>query len=860
MIARRPFLPSLLVAGVVLAAVAVSQGAEEPDPTLWPEAQRAFFQDGPALLLSEPRRQELQVASEAERQRLIEAFLSRDPIPETPANELAAGIERRKRLAAQEFLSPRDVRAQLLFLNGRPDERLLIDCGVAFVPIEIWTWGDPKAEPAPGVPPTGRVLVFQPGPEEGWRVWIPLDSKRALYTSEMEYWLEQWEELGGAGLLRARRFDLQTCGDEAKAVDAATGVRGLRDFQGDRPSREDYMRFLEPPPDLASWARVAAATELPEGPPELTVESVEMRFPERDGQRILARAILELPDDAGFAPDPEAEEPEIRLSAEGLIEQDGEIFDEFRVRFQLEPGGGEEDGVHFLAIDRPLRPGRRFVMRVVLTDEVSGAVARIARGFEVPTGPRASSGVEGDLGGQPLTLGEELARQRIPGIDSLVLVPPETDVVLGLWRAEALVTGESIQKVIFKLDGNPQLTRTRAPWTAELRLAEFPAEHVVRAEGYDADGELVAADEVVLNQPRGSFKVRIVEPTRGSQASGTITARAEVVVPEERRVEEVEFRLDNRLVTTLDKPPWEAEIDVPGTDEISYLAVAAVLDDGRRAEDIRFLNAPEYLERVDVNLVELYTAVTDRNGRLVTGLTRDDFQVFEDGRRQEITKFELVEDLPLTIGITIDTSGSMVESLAEARRAAVDFLDNVVERGDRSFAVAFSNQASLLMPPTDDVAAVEAVLENLQAVGWTALHDAIVTSLYYFRGFRGQKAMVLLSDGDDTASSLLFDRALEYARRSGVALYTVGLDVGKLDLSVRSKLKRLAEETGGRSFFISRAEELAGVYDVIEQELRSRYLIAYSSERPSADGEFREVEVQVEGKGLEARTIRGYYP
>ena len=121
--------------------------------------------------------------------------------------------------------------------------------------------------------------------------------------------------------------------------------------------------------------------------------------------------------------------------------------------------------------------------------------------------------------------------------------------------------------------------------------------------------------------------------------------------------------------------------------------------DGTRAEEVRFLNAPRYLEVVDVNLVELFTSVTDRNGRLVRGLIQEDFQVFEDGRPQKIGKFDLVEDLPLTIGFTIDTSGSMVDALPEAQRAAIGFLQNILTRRDKAFAVSFSDRPELLIPP-----------------------------------------------------------------------------------------------------------------------------------------------------------------
>jgi VWFA-related protein len=174
--------------------------------------------------------------------------------------------------------------------------------------------------------------------------------------------------------------------------------------------------------------------------------------------------------------------------------------------------------------------------------------------------------------------------------------------------------------------------------------------------------------------------------------------------------------------------------------------------------------------------------------------------------------------------------------------------------------VGFSSAPVLLIPPTDDVAAVSDALEELQSVGWTTLHDAVVMSLYYFRGVRGRRALIVLSDGDDTASQMAFRDALEYARRSGVVIYTVGLNVSAMKGGIRKKLSSLAEETGGRAFFIAAASDLEDVYEEIESELRSQYLVAYASDREAVEGEFREVEVKVRNGKLTARTIRGYYP
>ena len=829
-----------------------AQNPPESDATLWPEAERVFFQDGPGLLLTAEQRTELLGLDPAARSRWIEDFLDRDPIPHTPANELREGITRRQRLAEDQFLSPRDVRAQLMFLNGMPDDRLVVDCGAVFTPLEIWTYRQGLGND--GKPVERRALVFSPGKGESYRLWLPSDSKRALYTPMMEYWLEQWEEMQGKVFL-AKRFDLQNC-DEAKDVDEATGVPGLTGAHAGRGKvrPKDASSFLAPPADLAVWAEKAAATELPALPPELKLTSAEMHFPAGDGQRVVARAVITLPPDAGFeiAKD-DKDKPLVKLVVEGLVEQEGRSFEDFRLRFQLPvPKPGEP---LVLAIDRPLRPKEVFTMRLKVHDDVSGAEARIFRSFRVPVQPTPEPMPAGAASG------DLIPAAAAAGPDSLLLLPPPQDILMGLWRAEAIVTGERIQKVTFFVDGKAQLTTSKQPFSAELRLEQFPTEQIVRAEGYDAEGKLVATDEVILNQPRGSFNVRIVSPPKGSrlQPRAKTRARAEVVVPDGRRIQSVEFRVNDKPVASLTTPPWEHEVTVTD-EELVYLTVVATLDDGTRAEATRYLRAPQYASEVDVNLVELYVAVTDRSGQLVGGLQQDDFEVYESGKKQEIAKFEVVQTLPLAVGILIDTSGSMAGSLVDTVKAASGFLESVMTPRDKAFAVSFARRPSLLMPPTDDVGAVVQAIEGVQAVGDTALHDALVHSLYYFRGVQGQRVLVLLSDGDDNASYIKYKDALEYARRSGVAIYAIGLNLPTFEASVHAKLEEFAQQTGGRVFFTHNPEDLPGIYKQIETELRSRYLVAYNSTDLNTAGGFRPVEIKLKKGGLKARTARGYYP
>jgi VWFA-related protein len=251
--------------------------------------------------------------------------------------------------------------------------------------------------------------------------------------------------------------------------------------------------------------------------------------------------------------------------------------------------------------------------------------------------------------------------------------------------------------------------------------------------------------------------------------------------------------------------------------------------------------------------------VLDGSGHPVQGLAAPDFTVLENGKPQKLARFEAVGNLPLTLGITLDTSFSMASSLTEAKQAAAGFVKNLLTPRDRCFTLSFATRPELLLPPIDDPEAVAQSLDGLQAFGRTALYDAILASLYYFRAQKGQRALVLLTDGEDSGSGTTWEDALEYARRSGVAIYPIGLGLSEVKPAARAKLVALAEATGGRHFFIDRATELAGVYDRIEEELRSRYLLAFHSDQPADKNGFRDLGVKVK-RGLKARVSRGIYP
>jgi Ca-activated chloride channel family protein len=266
------------------------------------------------------------------------------------------------------------------------------------------------------------------------------------------------------------------------------------------------------------------------------------------------------------------------------------------------------------------------------------------------------------------------------------------------------------------------------------------------------------------------------------------------------------------------------------------------------------------MENLEIQFVELFITVLDKDKHPVMGLEMDDFRIFEDGQAQEPRRFEKVTNLPIHAGILLDVSASMDEKLSTALKAALGFLEEAVTPKDRATIVTFNDHPNLAVKFTNDMPTLASGLAGLRAERGTALYDSIIFSLYYFNGIKGQRALILLSDGDDQHSRFLWEDAIEYSRRAGVSIYSIGLTLGKKGGNAKKKLIKLAQETGGRSFFINDVNELPEVYRIIQEELRSRYFIAYQSTNTADDLGFRTVEVELDKSGLEAKTLRGYYP
>jgi Ca-activated chloride channel family protein len=278
--------------------------------------------------------------------------------------------------------------------------------------------------------------------------------------------------------------------------------------------------------------------------------------------------------------------------------------------------------------------------------------------------------------------------------------------------------------------------------------------------------------------------------------------------------------------------------------------------------------------RAQTELVNLNVTVVDAQARPVEGLTEDQFEVFEDGVRQEL-KFFAPGEMPLDVAIILDTSASMTGSLGLVQAAALR-LSNALREHDRATVMSISGGLRVLQPLTSDKAAVGAAIRGTKAGGRTPLYSSIYTTLHEFEKERRayaeprRQAIVVLSDGQDTASGFGFDQLLGIVRRQAVAIYTIAprpsttikaqreIVFGESTHNEDFELRKLASETGGRAFFPVTLHELAGVYDDIANELAHQYSLGYQSSNPSLDGEFRHVGLRVLAPGVKWRTRTGY--
>ncbi len=843
------FLPLLLT----LASPAVAANRKERREQAAKVAQlapkyQAFLEAVDLLISDSERKAFLELAEDYQRDAFIDKFWrSRDPYPETPRNELRDKWEARLEEARMAFGGVGDERGRFLLLNGPPAARVEVRCATIVWPAEVWFFTKENRTREELF-----VIFYQRFGAGPFRMWQPLDGVGVL-VQDMGIGVDT-----GDGRRDQEAF--QKIRDSCPGESADALLAGIAKIfaMGKMAYPMLVMKALGPlDKPSGEWLATFASysTDVPAGAGTFPA-TVELAYPGRQQSRTVLQATIKVAtSDLGFVELGGARSYNLLLTGEVL--RGNQLFDRFRYKFDFP--AADVGGPHIpLIIQRPLRPGDyKLVLKV---EDVDGKrFYRTVQEIDVPT-------VEGQV--PPPAPDDPLTARLLAEANALIatgdttvqlLAPVGRDMLAGKVRFDALVTGDQAASVIFALDGQPILTKKSPPWSVELDLGHLPRSQTLRATVADAAGKPLASDEMIVNASSHRFAVTITEPPPKSHFASSVRMVTKVEVPEGETIERLEIYRDETLVATLYQPPWEQPILLPAGEQLTYLRAVAYLADGADTEDHVFINAPPGLEEVAVQLVELYTAVTDRNGRPAEGITQEQFQVKEDGVPQQLVRFEQVRDLPIKVGVLLDTSASMEKSLEEAQRAALAFFTDIVTPKDRAALITFNDRPRLQVKFTNELLSLGGGLAGLKAERGTSLYDSVVFALYYFNGLKGQRALIVLSDGKDESSRFKWEDTLDFARRAGVAIYSIGL--GKdLEREAKKALEKLAEDTGGRSFFVDEATQLAPIYQSIQEELRSQYLLVYQSTNAKTDKKFRTVEVKVKEPGLEAHTIRGYYP
>lgn len=282
--------------------------------------------------------------------------------------------------------------------------------------------------------------------------------------------------------------------------------------------------------------------------------------------------------------------------------------------------------------------------------------------------------------------------------------------------------------------------------------------------------------------------------------------------------------------------------------------------------------------KAEVNLVNVFATVRDKNKRIVTDLKQDDFKVFEDGHEEKISFFSKEMQLPITLGLLLDTSGSEERMLSSIQDAGARFLHRVLKKGDEAMVISFDTDVDLLADLTDDRPILDRAINKARintpgggfyggnpgpvpgagSVG-TALYDAVYLACSEkLNGEAGRKAIVIVTDAQDEGSKVKLEEAIESAQRTDTVIHILLVADPRFGGNT-AVAHKMTEETGGRLIIVNSEKRLEEAFDQISEELRSQYTLGYYPSNTAKDGKFRKIHVEMDNHDLKVLARKGYY-
>jgi len=433
-----------------------------------------------------------------------------------------------------------------------------------------------------------------------------------------------------------------------------------------------------------------------------------------------------------------------------------------------------------------------------------------------------------------------------------------TGLVSGVLNVPIVATAP-VERIELTVNGVRYTEARGQVMTAQVNVGQYIRRMRMRATGYDAQGNAVGFDEVIVNDPRPPFRVRMQAPQVWPE-SGSVALHANLTQPAEIRIAGVDFYVGEEKVGTAAAPPYAIEVDAAKFPASVYARVVARATNGEEANDVYFFG-DRAREQIDVTVQQIPLSIASGTAPL----RAQDLKLIDNGQPRAIESLVAASDQPLHVILLIDYSESMLEELPVVKAAAKQFAKSLLRPQDRIAVVGFHQRTFWLTGYTNDWNAAAEAVDRVKPIGETHLYDSVIQMLYELQKTPGRHALVVLTDGVDQGSAFNLDHLVHYARYAGVPVYPIvknkslsrwmKLGVGRLQAR---RLKRIAEDTGATYFIIQSERELPSVYARLAAELRQQYLVVFHSEASMPD-QWRALTIQ-SSAGHSLRIPRGYFP
>lgn len=402
------------------------------------------------------------------------------------------------------------------------------------------------------------------------------------------------------------------------------------------------------------------------------------------------------------------------------------------------------------------------------------------------------------------------------------------------------------------INGVPYSQAIGTKATIQVHIGEYLRRLRIRAVGYDAQGAAAGEDEMVVNDPRPPFRVRM------QVGAGALSAN--VIHPEDVRVAGVDFYVGETKIGTATSEPYSVAFDASKFPNAVYTRVVARSAGGDEANDVAFFGS-QPRDQIDVTVQQIPLSVASGT----TPLRVEDLTLFDDGAPRKIEALTPASDQPLNIILLIDYSESMLDELPVVKEAARHFGQTLLRPQDRIAIVGFNQKIFWLTGFTNDWKAAAEAVDRVKPAGETHLYDSAIEMLFELQKTQGRHALVVLTDGVDQGSKFNLDHLVHYARYAGVPVYPIvknkmlsrlmRFGIGQLEAR---KLGAIARDTGATYFIIKKESELPAVYSRLAQELRQQYQLSFYSP-PSTTDSWHALKIETRG-GQTLRIPKGYFP